>query len=200
MFGRFVGRIMSIIGGNDLNPEFLGYLQGKFIYLYLLGYIVWHDLQENSIFADGLNIIKDHPIFNIKEQIRHGAGRKDYQAINMIQEGFMVDPGTVIESFNIGNGQELQKIPPTGLILDKKSDMVASFPLLFDSHIRNKIHLRSDNRFYAGFKALLLVFNCAVDIAVIAEGQMSLLKFFSQGGVLFGSPDPIKDGVFIVEM
>jgi hypothetical protein len=132
------------------------------------------------------------------------ASAQSNQSLVVSVEQFFIDPGLVVETFEVGQTHQFQEIEVPGLILGQKGEMVGAFfpfpcPFL-EPAPRSHVDFTTNDGFDPMVNGLLIKFDRPEHVPVVCEGDRSHVILLRQGKDIFESDGPIQKAILAMDM
>jgi hypothetical protein len=121
----------------------------------------------------------------------------------MFREQLLVDPRFVMKSIEVGCGNHLHQVAVTGLVFRQEREVVGRVALVVRPifhRARRHVRFAADDRFEPGVGRRLVKLDCAVEIAVVGNGDGRHSKFLCLFHQLLHPHRAVEKGVFGVKM
>ncbi len=131
--------IVRVVGAADPDSEGPRDAEGSLGHADLVGEAVRLDLREVVVTTEDVRVpggdLERLPLLPGQEQPRHlgvEASGQDQEAVRVLGEELLVDPGLVVEPFEVAAGDELDEVVVPGLVPDEDGDVVGALVLSVD--------------------------------------------------------------------
>ena len=126
------------------------------------------------------------------------------QSLGVGREDLLVDPGAVVEPFQVTGGHELDQVPVSLLVPREEDHVIRGLvdPLrgLLESARGGDVNFASDDRLDARFSGRLVEFDGPEEISVVREGHGRHLEGVSLPDDVRHSRGGVEEGILAVKM
>ena len=175
--------IVRVVGAADPDAEGLGDSKGTLGHADLVGEAVRLDLREVVVASEDVRVpggdLERPPLLSGQEQPRHfgvQAPGQNEEAVRVLGQQLLVDPGLVVEPLEVAAGDELDEIVVAGLVPDEDGDVVGTLVLPVDrgaleAAARSHVELAAQDGLDAGGSCLLVEIDRPEQVPVVSEGD-----------------------------
>ncbi|MEI9998625.1 MAG: hypothetical protein WDO13_05390 [Verrucomicrobiota bacterium] len=209
--GVVLAHVVDVVGRDDLQPELLRVLAQLGDHDLLLRHAVVGDLEVKvARREDRLEVVDrflrvfrpagDDVARDLAGQARAGAD----ETARMLREDFLVDARLVVHALEVRRGDELDQVAVALLVLGQEQEMSRGLPrvagLAVQAAARREVDLAPDDRLDVDLAALLVKFDRAEEIAVVAQGQRGHLQLRRSRGQLRNPARTVEQAVLGVDV